>query len=72
MKRLESRADEILSKLGRIDRMLDHVVEGIADCPRLFVLTPATDCQAVGSVPKCGRGVILVVSVMNYFRVLLP
>eukprot|EP00903_Cladosiphon_okamuranus_P012396 g11618.t1 len=45
MKRLESRADEMLSKLGRMDRMLDHVVEGSADCPRLFVLTPATDVQ---------------------------
>ncbi|CAB1101777.1 unnamed protein product [Ectocarpus sp. CCAP 1310/34] len=40
MKRLEFRADEILSKLGRMDRMLDHVVDGNADCPRLFVLTP--------------------------------
>ena len=48
MKRLESRADEMLSKLGRMDRMLDHVVEGSADCPRLFVLTPVTDVQAVG------------------------
>ncbi|CAM9156217.1 unnamed protein product, partial [Hapterophycus canaliculatus] len=47
MKRLESRADEILNKLGRIDRMLDHVVKGSADCPRLFVLTPATDSQAL-------------------------
>ncbi|CAN0203648.1 unnamed protein product [Scytosiphon promiscuus] len=47
MKRLESRADEILTKLGRMDRMLDHVVEGSADCPRLFVLTPATNSQAL-------------------------
>eukprot|EP00752_Nemacystus_decipiens_P018644 g16717.t1 len=47
MKRLESRADEMLNKLGRMDRMLDHLVEGNADCPRLFVLTPATDVQAL-------------------------
>lgn len=47
MKRLESRADEILSKLGRMDRMLDHVVDGNADCPRLFVLTPVTGSQEV-------------------------
>ncbi|CAM9265537.1 unnamed protein product, partial [Laminaria digitata] len=43
MKRLENRADEILGKIGRMDRMLDAVVEGSADCPRLFILTPATD-----------------------------
>ncbi|CAM9588062.1 unnamed protein product [Ectocarpus fasciculatus] len=47
MKRLESRADEILNKLGRMDRMLDHVVDGNADCPRLFVLTPVTGSQEI-------------------------
>ncbi|CAM9291972.1 unnamed protein product [Ectocarpus sp. 12 AP-2014] len=47
MKRLESRADEILSKLGRMDRMLDHVVDGNADCPRLFVLTPVEGSQEI-------------------------
>lgn len=47
MKRLESSADEILSKLGRMDRMLDHVVDGNADCPRLFVLTPVEGSQEV-------------------------
>ncbi|CBJ27731.1 Ankyrin [Ectocarpus siliculosus] len=47
MKRLESRADEILSKLGRMDRMLDHLVDGNADCPRLFVLTPVEGSQEI-------------------------
>lgn len=47
MKRLESRADEIVSKLGRMDRMLDSFVGGPEDCPRLFILTPATGTQTV-------------------------
>lgn len=47
MKRLEARADEMLNKLGRLDRMLDHVVDGSADCPRLFILTPATGSNKV-------------------------
>ena len=55
MKRLESRADEILGKLGRMDRMLDAMVEGCTDCPRLFILTPATGGP---TVRNCARRVL--------------
>lgn len=47
MKRLESRAAEILGNLGRMDRMLDSLVEDSLDCPHLFILTPATGTPAV-------------------------
>lgn len=48
LKRLESHADDILGNLGRIDRMLDSVLEDASDCPRLFVLTPLKGTQSVG------------------------
>lgn len=47
MKRLESRADEILGNLGRMDRMLDSLIAGDEDCPRLFILTPAAGTPTV-------------------------
>lgn len=63
MKRLESRADEMLNKLGRLDRMLDHVVDGSADCPRLFILTPATGSQTV-----CWRCCFLAIVLTRYVQ----
>lgn len=50
MKRLESRADEIWTKLGRIDQMLDMFMIGDIDCPRLFILTPTEDASTVSIV----------------------
>lgn len=47
MQQLEGRADEILGKLGKMDRMLEALVKGDTDCPRLFILTPAKDSPAV-------------------------
>lgn len=48
LKRLESHADDILANLGRIDRMLESVLEDASDCPRLFVLTPLKGEHSVG------------------------
>ena len=55
MKRLENRANEILGKIGRMDRMLDAVVEGSSDCPRLFILTPAAGGPTASMMHVCHK-----------------
>ena len=73
MKRVDDRAAEILGKLGRMERILGDVVEGrSADCPRLFIITPAkggptVKCPLLSSQPFWMKVYVELVGVLFLF-----